>query len=170
MKNKFTEILPTDARAENVFNMIGKQWMLITSKNENEVNTMTASWGNLGVLWGKPVAICYIRPQRHTFPIVESTDRLSLSFLGEDYRDALKICGTKSGRDVNKFEISGLSVSEYDQTPYINEADTVLVCKKLYADYLKDEAFTSTEPLSHYPDKDFHKFYICEIEKILVKE
>lgn len=170
MKNKFTEIAPTDARAENVFNMIGKQWMLITAKNDTNVNTMTASWGSLGVLWGKPVAICYIRPQRYTFPIVESSDSLSLSFLNEDHREALRICGTLSGRDVDKFTASGLTVSEYNNTPYIDESETVLICKKLYADYLKEDSFTSSEPLLHYQEKDFHKFYICEIEKILVKE
>ena len=170
MINKFTEISPSDARAENVFNMIGKQWMLITAKNNETVNTMTASWGTLGVLWGKPVAICYIRPQRYTFPIVESGNSLSLSFLGEEYRNALKLCGTLSGRDVDKFKASGLTVSQFNETPFISEAETVLICKKLYADYLRENAFISEEPLSHYPTKDFHKFYICEIEKILVKE
>lgn len=170
MNNKFTEIKPTDARAENVFNKIGKQWMLITAKNGSEVNTMTASWGNLGILWGKPVAICYIRPQRHTFSIVESSNSLSLSFLSEEYREALKLCGTLSGRDVNKFTESKLTAAEYEGTPYVDESETVLICKKLYADFIKEDAFTNTDPLSHYPDKDFHKFYICEIEKILVKE
>ena len=87
----FREISPKDSNAENVFNKIGKQWMLITAKNGEEVNTMTASWGTLGILWGKPVAICYIRPQRHTFHIVEESNRLSLSFLSENYREALKI-------------------------------------------------------------------------------
>lgn len=170
MNNKFKEIHPQDAIAENVFNKIGKQWMLITAKSGESVNTMTASWGTLGVLWGRPVAICYIRPQRYTFPIVEESDSLSLSFLGEEYRSALRLCGTLSGRDVNKFEASGLSLAEDNGTPYVDESETVLICKKLYADLLKKDAFTSDEPLSHYPNDDFHKFYICEIEKILIKE
>ena len=170
MEYKLKEILPKDAEAENVFNKIGKQWMLITAKNGEEVNTMTASWGTLGILWGKPVAICYVRPQRHTFHIVEPSDKLSLSFLSEKYRDALKICGTVSGRDTDKFKASGITLAEYEETPYIAESDSVLICKKLYADFLKEELFTSDEPLLHYEQKDFHKFYICEIEKILIKE
>ena len=169
MKNQFKEIMPKDAAAENVYNKIGKQWMLITAKSENGANTMTASWGNLGILWGKPVAICYIRPQRHTFSIVESTDKLSLCFLGEECRDALKLCGTKSGRDTDKFAEANITLAEYDGTPYIAESESVLICKKLYADFLREEAFVSNEPLTHYEEKDFHKFYICEIEKILIR-
>ena len=78
MKNKFNVISPEAAEKYNVFEKIGKQWMLITAENGGCANTMTASWGTLGVLWGKPVAICYIRPQRFTYPIVDSANRLSL--------------------------------------------------------------------------------------------
>ena len=92
-----------------IFDRIGKEWMLISASDGKQTNTMTASWGFCGILWNKPVAVCLIRPQRHTFSIVESTDHLSLSFLGEEYRDALTYCGRNSGRDGNKFKASGLT-------------------------------------------------------------
>ena len=66
---------------QNVFSMIGEQWMLVTAGTVERCNTMTASWGGLGVLWGKPVATVYIRPQRYTLEFVEREDCFTLSFL-----------------------------------------------------------------------------------------
>ncbi len=168
MKNNFNVISPEAAEQCNVFEKIGKEWMLITAESGGVANTMTASWGTLGVLWGKPVAICYIRPQRFTYPIVDNANRLSLCFLSEEHREALRLCGTLSGRDVNKFEAASLELAHFGDVPYVAESDTVLICKKLYADMIKEEAFCSADPLVHYPTKDFHKFFICEIEKVLV--
>ena len=64
-----------------VFERISKQWMLITAGPEKNCNTMTASWGGLGILWGKPVSTIYIRPQRYTREFVEREDYYTLSFL-----------------------------------------------------------------------------------------
>ena len=68
-----------------VFERISKQWMLITAGPEKNCNTMTASWGGLGILWGKPVSTIYIRPQRYTREFVEREDYYTLSFLPEQY-------------------------------------------------------------------------------------
>ena len=92
-----------------IFNRIDKQWMLISATDGEHTNTMTASWGAMGILWHKPVAICFIRPQRYTYSITEKSDYLSLAFLGEEYRQALVFCGRNSGRDGDKFEQSGLT-------------------------------------------------------------
>ena len=101
--------------------------------------------------------------------ISEEADTLSLSFFGEQYRGALKLCGTESGRDCDKFKKAGLSCSFTDNTPVINEADMVLVCRKLYADDLHPDSFISNDPLKYYGTDDFHRFYICKIEKVLKK-
>ena len=151
----------------NAFNCIGKDWMLITTANGDKVNAMTASWGGLGVLWGQNVCTVYIRPQRYTYELIENSDTFSISFLSEKYRDALKLCGTLSGRDCDKLTLAGLSSEFVDKTPVICEADTVLVCRKLYCDDLHKDAFISDAPLSNYKDGDFHRFYICKIEKVL---
>lgn len=73
----------------NVFSMIGDQWMLITAGTPERCNTMTASWGGLGVLWGANVATCYIRPQRYTYEFMEESEFFTLCFFGEAYRKAL---------------------------------------------------------------------------------
>ena len=155
---------------ENAIKIIGDDWMLITLKDKEGANAMTASWGCLGELWSKPVAVCFIRPQRYSFGLAEEQDRFSLAFFDEQYRDALRLCGTKSGRDYDKFKECGLSYEIDDGAPIISEAKLVIVCKKLYADDLKEECFLVEEPLSNYKAKDYHRFYICEIEKVLIRE
>ena len=172
--NRFHHISP-EAITDNLFSAIGKDWMLITAADPDTgaVNTMTASWGCAGILWNKPVAVCFIRPQRYTYEFTEKSDTLSLSFLPNDetYRAALKHCGTKSGRDGDKFAATGLHAEATEGgVSYVGEARMVLVCRKLYADDLKENAFIDPEMLKHYAAKDYHRFYICEIVEVLVKE
>ncbi len=153
--------------------MISNGWMLIVANDAEKksgVNAMTASWGSLGELWYKPVATIYIRPQRHSMHLVDETDRLSLCFPGEEYREAMKVCGRKSGKDTDKLEELGLECGEYDGVKYIDGSELVLICKKLYVDDIKEENFISeATPERCYKIKDFHRFYILEIEKTLVK-
>ena len=157
-------------KVDGVFERTGKDWMLISATDGENANTMTASWGCLGVLWGKPVAICFIRPQRYTYSITEKADRLTLSFFEEQYRAALSYCGRTSGRDEDKFKGAGLSkVSTKEGFVYPAEASLVLMCRKLYADDLKKASFLDPSLLSHYPIDDFHRVYICEIENALCK-
>ena len=163
--NNFREITPYEV--ENAMKLIGKDWMLITAAKGKDINTMTASWGNMGVLWGKNVCTVYIRPQRYTYDFVENTDKISLSFFDEKYRDVLRYCGTKSGRDHDKLADTGLTSEFVEGAPIICEAKLIFICKKLYADDLKKEKFIAQDPLSNYKDNDFHRFYICEIEKVL---
>ena len=95
----FTEIKAEELK-DNPFDLIGKQWMLITAGNEEKCNTMTASWGGVGIMWGKNIATAYIRPQRYTKKFMDETGMYTLSFLSEDYRKALSVCGSVSGKDV----------------------------------------------------------------------
>ena len=94
----FHEIAPKTL-TENVFSLIGDRWMLITAGTPDHCNTMTASWGGLGVLWRKPMATIYVRPQRYTFGFIEQSDEFTLSFFGPQWKKALSYCGAVSGRD-----------------------------------------------------------------------
>ncbi len=165
--NGFNEISPIET--ENAIKLIGSDWMLITASDGEKVNTMTASWGCLGVLWNKNVCVAFIRPQRYTYEFAEKASHLSFSFFDEEYRKALSLCGTKSGRDIDKFKETGLSVSYDNGVPIIDQAKLVLECKKLYADDIREEKFIIPELLKNYDKKDYHRFYICEIEKVLAK-
>lgn len=167
--NGFQKIDPKELK--NAVEMIGTDWMLITVKDENEqkVNAMTASWGCMGVLWNKPVCVIFIRPQRYTYPLTEKEDRFSIAFLGDAYRNALRLCGTLSGRDTDKLAQAGLHAKALDGVPVIQEAETVLTVKKLYADDLKESSFLDPSLLSNYKAGDFHRFYVCEIEAAYIK-
>ena len=149
--------------ADNPFSLIGDDWMLITAESGGECNTMTASWGGVGVLWNKPVAFAFVRPERHTYSLLEQAETFSLSFLPEAHRDALRYCGTHSGRDGDKLSAAGLSVTHVSGTPCIEQARLVLVCRKCYAADLTADRFCEPSLLSHYKANDFHRQYIGEI-------
>ena len=155
----------------NAMKMIGKDWMLIVARDEEKgkVNGMTASWGFFGVMWNKPVVVCAIRPQRYTYGLAEREDRLSLAFFSEDHREALRLCGTQSGRDMDKLAKAGLSTEMLDGVPVVCEADTVLLCRKLYAGDLNREGFLDPSLLDNYKQEDYHRMYVCEIEKAYTK-
>ena len=87
---------------DNLFETISKEWMLVTAGTKDKFNTMTANWGGAGFLWNRPVAFIFIRPERYTFDFIEQNDYLTLSFLGEEHKEIHKICGSKSGRDMDK--------------------------------------------------------------------
>ncbi|MDR1055880.1 MAG: flavin reductase family protein [Prevotellaceae bacterium] len=147
--------------------LIGKDWMLITSGNEGKFNTMTASWGTLGELWNKPVVVVFIRPQRYTFEFMEANDYFTLCFFDENYRDALNLLGTKSGRDSNKIEESGLTPVKTENGIAFGEGRIIIECKKLYADFLNSDAFIDRKLVDYvYPDGDFHKMYVGEIVNV----
>ena len=163
----FSEISPLEI--ENAFDRIGKDWMLITAADKDgKVNAMTASWGCMGVLWNKNIAVCFIRPQRYTYGLVEESERISLAFFGGSHREALGICGRLSGRDQDKLALSGLTSAELDGVPVIPEAELVIICKKIYCDDIKPDCFIDTSLLKHY-DNDYHRIYVCEIEKVYKK-
>lgn len=168
--NNYTEITPEELN-KNPFRIIGHDWMLITAGNEDKVNTMTASWGGVGIMWNKNVAFIVIRPQRYTKEFVDSTETFSLSFLDESFRKQLGYLGKVSGRDEDKIAKAGLTVNYIDSTPFFEEGNLVMVCKKLYKQPYNPEGFL-VEGIDEkmYPDKDYHTMYIAEIVKVLVKK
>lgn len=152
--------------------MIGNEWWLVTAGDKTQgYNTMTASWGHVGVIWQRPTAIVYIRPQRYTKEFMDRADRYTLSLFGGGYKKEMGYLGSHSGRDGDKVAKVGLTpVFEEDYT-YFAEAEIVIVCRKLYRAPLLSAGFIDARIIDeHYPDSDFHEMYIGEIEKVLVKE
>ncbi len=167
--SQFSEISPFDI-TDNLFELIGKDWALLTAKNGDGCNTMTISWGGAGIMWNKPVAFTLIRPQRFTYGLVENGEYFTLSFYDEKYREALQLCGTKSGRDIDKVKETGLTPVFDEAAPYFEEARLVLVCRKLYAQDLdKNSALVENAVLPFYGEDDWHRMYISEIVKVLKK-
>ena len=164
----FKEIIAKDIKG-NIIKSIADEWMLISAGDKDGYNMMTASWGFMGEMWGNDTAIAMIRPQRYTMEFVDKSDYYALGFYGEN-KDIHKVCGSKSGRDVNKTELTGLTpVFDYG-TVYFSEARLVIICKKQYVDTLKENCFLDKQPLKWYENKDYHKMIFGKIEKVLVKE
>jgi len=166
----YKEINPKELD-ENTFKLIGDDWMLITAGKDNQVNTMTASWGGFGVMWNKNVATVVIRPQRYTKEFIDSSSTFSLTFFDKSYKKNLSYLGTVSGKDEDKISKSSLTLEYIDNTPYFKEARLIIVCRKLYSQEMKEECFIDSSIADKcYPNKDYHTMYIGEIEKILIKE
>ena len=153
---------------DNVFTTIGKEWLLITAGNRENFNMMTASWGCLGWLWNKPVAVVFIRPERYTHGLAESNEYMTLNFLGtnEEARKIYAVCGSKSGRDINKAEVTGLTpiATELGNVTY-EQARLTLECRKLYKDSIKPSSFITPELEKWYGEGhgNYHDMYIMEI-------
>ena len=158
----FIEISPYELEG-NVFEQIGKDWALITAMKKESGKDAPF----LGVLSS---FVCVIRPQRYTYEFSENADILTLSFFDEKYRDALKICGTKSGRDGDKIAEAGLTVVRDGEAAYFEEAKAVLVGRKVYTDMLREDSFVDKSIISTHYNGDLHRFYVCKIERVLIKK
>ncbi|HEY6011393.1 MAG TPA: flavin reductase family protein [Nitrospirota bacterium] len=156
--------------SDNPFKLIGKDWMLITGGAPDKFNTMTASWGGLGVLWERKVAFCFIRPTRYTYEFVERSENFTLSFFEERHRKAMTFIGTHSGRDTDKIRETGLTPVKENGFIYFKEARLVLACRKLYFQDISPERFLDPAINDMYSQKDYHRMYVGEIVKCLVKD
>lgn len=152
----------------NLIKAIADEWMLISAGDEKGYNMMTASWGFMGEMWGADSAVAMIRPQRYTMEFVDKNDYFTLSFYG-DKKEIHKVCGSMSGKDVDKTALTGLTPVFSDNTVYFDEARLVLVCKKQYVQRLEENCFKDKEPLKWYSEKDYHYMIVGKIEKVLVK-
>ncbi len=165
---EFKEIKASEING-NLIDKLKNEWMLITAQKEDKVNTMTASWGGFGELWGKDVSYIVVRPSRYTYEFLQQGEFYSLCFFDNSKKDILASCGKESGRDTDKISKHNLSVS-FDDAPYFEEAQLVIICKKLYSQMIQKENFEDKNFAdATYPDSDIHRLYIGEIVKVLKK-
>lgn len=166
--NNLKNITPNELN-ENPFSMFKNDWALVTSGTIDNYNTMTVSWGGVGVLWHKDVATIYIRPQRYTYEFIERNDYFTISILPQDYKEALTLCGRCSGRDHDKAKEAGISPIEVDNCVSFDEARLVLVCKKLYHSDIEPKHFYDSDLEKNYEAKDYHRMYVGEIVNAYIK-
>lgn len=166
--------IPVSELTINPMELIAKQWMLITAGDAAKgYNTMTASWGHLGSIWGHngglPTSVIYVRPQRYTKEFVDREELYTLCFFPETYKKALGYLGSHSGRDGDKVAVAGLTPVFGEDYTYFAEASLVMVCRKLYQAPLVEEGFLDRSVMEDcYPQRDFHDLYIGHIVKVLV--
>lgn len=156
---------------DDVFSLIGDRWMLVAATDKDgKTNAMTASWGGLGVLWGKKVAFVFIRPQRYTKKFVDDAENFSLSFFEESYKPMLGYMGKVSGKNEDKIKKSGLTVQYKDGAPVFKEASLTLICRKMYRQTLEEDCFVDKTNIGKwYPQKDYHDMYVAEIVDEIIR-
>ena len=162
--------LPIEVAELNPFTKLSKEWALVSVGNKSKYNTMTVSWGGMGVVWGKNVVYIFIRDSRYTKEFLDSGDLFSISFLDEEFRSALNYCGAQSGREGNKFAGASLTPAFRHSIPYPDEANYVILCKKLAAVPITEENFTDSSIMKKwYTDGDMHTMYVGEIIEMMAR-
>ncbi len=148
------------------FHTLDKRWMLLTAGTlAGGFNPMTISWGALGTVWNKPFAMTLVRPTRHTYGFMEQGQDFTLSVFPEGMKKRVHgVCGTKSGRDIDKMEATGLTpiASAQIEAPGFDEAELILECRQIYRDDLDPSLFMDPEIHKLYDD-DHHRFWFGEV-------
>ncbi len=142
--------------------------VFLTVKRNDEVNTMTIGWGNVGFIWNKPVMMVPVRYSRYTYDFIDKTDNFTVSVpVNKKMKEALAFCGTKSGRDINKFEACNLTLSNAQvvDTPIISDCDLQIECKIVYKQAMEPGTLSQEIKDMKYPDGDYHVMYYGEIVK-----
>lgn len=154
------------ALALNPFEKIGKNWALLAAGDSTDYNSMTISWGYMGVMFNKPVFTTVVRPQRYTKKFIDAGELFTVSFFDESYKKTLAVLGSNSGRDMDKKNVEGLTSDFSDGVIRFEEARLTLICKKLFSMQLDKSCFyEGTVAEENYPNEDYHRFYTGEIIK-----
>lgn len=160
---------PMDLLEINPFEKIGKEGALVSAGSKHIANTMTISWGGVGVLWGKNVAFVFIRDSRYTKKFIDAFDFFSISFLGSQYKEVLDYCGSHSGKNEDKVKNAGLTWNYKLSIPFIDEGNLILLCRKLSAAKITEDSFLVPDIKTWYADKDMHTMYVAEIIEVLAR-
>ncbi len=145
--------------------MADKGVLLVTGK---EGNPMTIGWGQLGVVWGKPVFTVMVRPSRYSYELINNIVEFSVNVMPEGYGKILGICGSKSGRDTDKLTLCGLNLHEGDSIdiPGLSGAEVVYECRTIHTNDLVPASLPAELRMRYYPQDDFHSFYFGEVMNV----
>lgn len=148
----------------NPYGRFQGQKALVGAGTMDKFNMMTIAWGGVGVIWRKPACTTYVRESRYTKEFMDANELFTVTFLKEGYEEVITRCGVKSGREIDKMHDSGLTPIPLDGTVGFEEADLILVCRKLYCAEMPKENFVYEQTLNDfYADGDYHTMYIGEI-------
>ncbi len=153
----------------DIFSVFDKKWALLTAGNKDSFNTMTVSWGGMGTIWGKPVATVYVRTSRYTHEFMDREGYFTVSFYPEEYRKVLGVLGSKSGRDMDKMNASGLTAKALQESVTFEEAEITLVCRKMFMQRLEPSNITDPDVAKFYAGDAPHDMYIGEVVDIISK-
>lgn len=157
----------------NVFETIANEWGVVTMQDDGKVNAMTVNWFQMGHLWREDVVTIYIRPQRHSYPLLNQEETFSLCFFApnEETRKKLAFLGASSGKDCDKLAECGYSAQYDGATPFIAQAKWAFICEKIYVQDLERQGFLNQDLVAkEYAANDYHRMIVARIKKVLVAE
>ena len=138
----------------------------LTVKNAEKVNAMTIGWGTIGYIWNRPIFTVLVRYSRFTHELLENTDEFTVSVpVKNDLSKALGICGTQSGRDLNKIQAADLTLQEglSSKTPIIKDCELHFECKIVHQQSMEPSLLDNEIKKDKYPNNDYHVIYYGEI-------
>mgnify|MGYP000202696883 FL=1 len=152
---------------EKAYDSFDNGGAFLTVKNEDELNTMTIGWGSVGIIWRTPMLMVLVRESRHTFKLINNTDEFTVSIpFGNKMQDELLFCGTKSGREYDKFKECNLETINGNilETPLIKGCDLHYECTIEYSQPMDSDRVNSKVLKNCYPENDLHTMYFGEIK------
>ncbi len=152
--------------AQKTLEQLSQKGVFLTVKSGDKVNTMTIGWGSLSQYWGQEIFIAPVRFSRYTFELLKDCDEFTISVpTNGQLDDALKICGSVSGRNTDKFKEAGISLKDGKalSTPVIDGCDIYYECKILsFSDMVKDELDNDVAE-RWYASGDMHRLFFGKI-------
>lgn len=142
--------------------------LLVSLDGSGRPNPMTIGWGTAGVIWGKPIYVALVRPSRYTYGCLNATGDFTVNIPYADQSDVAVFCGTKSGRDYDKFAECGLTsqLSATVKSPGIAECGLIYECRVVYHTDLNPAALAEEIVAGAYPQGDFHRCYFGEVLRV----
>ncbi len=140
-------------------------FLVAKSKDGEKINVMTIGWAAIGFMWKKPIMTVMVRKSRFTHNIIEKASSFTVSIPTDDLKEALNFCGTKSGRDFDKFKECNLTIvpAQKVDTPIINISGFHYECKIVYKSEINPDFLCKEYKEDVYADNNYHTFYFGEI-------
>ncbi len=162
--------IPIESLCLNPYQLWDNDWLLLCAGDfsSRQYNAMTISWGGIGSLWNLPVAQVFVRPHRYTFEFIDRFDTFTLNAFANEFRNALSLMGSLSGRDSDKISQAGLTPTAAVSVaaPTFTQAELVIECRKIYWADLDPAHFLDDRIQPHYPSQDYHRMYFGEILQV----
>lgn len=161
---------PFDIIELNPFEKFGSDWGALTTEAGGKVNTMTISWGSVGVLWNKNVALVFVRESRYSKELIDNGEHFSITFFEKHYKNSLKYLGAVSGRQEDKIAGARLTINRHENIPFIDEGNFVICCRKLSSTVIgPDDILDADIVKNFYENGDYHTIYVGEIVGLLAR-
>ncbi len=158
--------VPYDHQLGKTLSMLHRPGLLLVgTMPSGESNVMTIGWGTVGIIWGRPIFIVMVRPSRHTYGFIEEAQEFTVNVPTPDMDEWVAVCGSKSGRDMDKFGEYDMAISPGQDvtTVTIDDCPMVYECRVMHRNDVLPPNLASEAEWSFYRGQDYHRVYFGEI-------